>query len=152
MTINNSTELHETIVINIINKVKQRYLFDDMGSHYFLEDTGWSVAHAQAVFAGLCIARHVFNAGQLMEITDGVDCFAEAYYQFGLECLEDLSWDAIIEDTVSDAMRYACAEPWNAYFDLLTGLDKENALNLTEELAQKVVNYLYDGYRVEEAV
>ena len=150
MTIKNAQQLHEAITLDILNCVQKSYTFADAGSKVFLEDTGWTIPHAQAVFAGLFNVMYCWDAGQLMECYDGVDCIAEASYKFAIEDCNDMTLEEYVSETASSAMSYACSEPWNAYFDMLTGLDKKNTLGLTQELAQKVVNYLYDAYTMEE--
>ena len=145
----NATELHNKIIDNICERVEKSYTFTDAGSQYFLEDTGWDVEHAQAVLSGLFTAMYSYDAGQLMELS-GLECAVEASYKFATEDCDDMTLEEYADEMASSAMSYACAEPWDVYFEILTGVDKENKLGLTQELAQKVVNYLYDGYTMEE--
>lgn len=153
----NSSELFNSIISEIADKVWANYTLDDISAELFLEDAELGADEARGILASIFNSRLIIDGATMAEVYEDLESDGagaqEAIFRMTQEILAEgkMSQSELISEWVSSAMRYHCYEPWEQIFQVAEFCNQNNDLpELTKTTFGKTVSYLYDGYAVEE--
>lgn len=112
----------------------------------FQEDAGIDEIQMIATLATIFASRQEFEYIDFPEMDDFAGMsIAEAQHKFIMECVdEETSLEDLIEDSAE--LSWACLEDWASYYEYIVA----NVTAMDLDVYKKAVNFLYDGYAVEE--
>ena len=143
----NAQTLNNVIKAKILQDTQK--FADRADAQAFMDDAGIDQATMIANLSTIFVARHDIGIVELQEFDEYAGMSIEdAQHKFMLECVtDDNSLEDLIEDAVRSALTWYCLEDWASYYEYIVA----NVTAMDLDVYKKAVNFLYDGYAVEEA-